>query len=99
VTITRVLAGALSSKVAASASGSMGAASAKKTAMPIRKRHIPTIGGMAAASSEESQESSPHGRAARDSTTEITSRSKPCSQSSRASLPGSVPRLEPEALL
>jgi hypothetical protein len=51
------------------------------------------------ASSEESQESSPHGRAAWDSTTEITSRSEPHSQSSRASLPDSVPRLELEAPL
>jgi hypothetical protein len=54
---------------------------------------------MAAASLEESQESSPHGRVARDSTTKITSRSEPRGQSSQASLPGSMPGLEAEAPL
>jgi hypothetical protein len=99
VTTTRVPAGALSSKVAAGASGSKGTASAKKTAMLICKRRVPTIGAMAAASSEKSQELSPHGRVARDSTTKITSMSDPRAQSSQASLPGSMPRLEPEAPL
>jgi hypothetical protein len=54
---------------------------------------------MAAASSKESQESSPHGRAAQDSTTKIMSRLEPRGQSSQALLPGSMPRLEPEAPL
>jgi hypothetical protein len=98
-TTTRVPAEALSSKVAVGASGSKGTASAKKMAMPVRKRHVPAIGAMAVASSEESQESPPHGRAARNSMAEIMSRSGPHGQSSRASLLGSVPRLEPEALL
>jgi hypothetical protein len=61
VTATRVPTGVLSSKVNASASGSKGAVDAKKTAMPVRKHHVRTIGAMAAASLEESQESSPHG--------------------------------------
>jgi hypothetical protein len=99
VTTTRVPAGTLSSKVAAGASGSKGATSAKKMAMPICKHHIPAIGAMAVASSKESQESSLHSRAARDSMTEIVSRSGPCGQSSRASLPDSVSRLEPKASL
>jgi hypothetical protein len=66
VNTTRVPAGALSSKVIAGASGSMGVASAKKTVMPICKHRVPATGAMAAASSEESQESSPHGRATQD---------------------------------
>jgi hypothetical protein len=99
VTTTRVPVGALSSKVAASASGSKGVASAKKMVMPIRKHHVPATGVMAVASSEESQESSPHGRAARDSTTKIMLRSEPRGQSSQASLPSSLARLEPEAPL
>jgi hypothetical protein len=61
VTTTHVPTGALSSKVNASASGSKGAVGAKKTVMPVRKHHVPTIGAMATTSSEESQESSPHG--------------------------------------
>jgi hypothetical protein len=98
-TTTRVPVRALSSKVAANASGSKGTVSAKKTVMPIRKHRVPAIGAMAAMSSKESQESSPHGRAAQDSMTKIASRSKPHYQSSRASLPGSMSRLEPEAPL
>jgi hypothetical protein len=98
-TTTHVPTGALSSKVASGASSSKGMASAKKTAMPIHKRRVPAIGAMAAASLEESKESSPHGRAAQDSTAEITSRSEAHGQSSRASLPGSVQWLEPEAPL
>jgi hypothetical protein len=98
-TTTCVPTGALSSKVVVGASSSKGATSAKKTAMPIHKSRILAIGAMVVASSKESQESSPHGREARDSTAEITLRSEPHCQSSRASLPGSVPRLEPEALL
>jgi hypothetical protein len=96
---TRVPAGALSSKVIAGASGSMGVASAKKMVMPICKYRVPTTGAMAAASSEESQELSPHGRATQDSTTKIMSRSEPRGQSSWASLSGSMPMLEPEAPL
>jgi hypothetical protein len=96
---TRVPVRALSSKVAAGVSGSKGTASAKKTMMHIRKHCVPTIRAMSAASSEESQESSPHSRAAQDSTVEITLRSEPHDQSSWASLPGSMPRLEPKALL
>jgi hypothetical protein len=99
VNTTRVSARALSYKVVASASGAKGMANVKKIMMPIRKRHVPAIGAMAVASSEESQESSPHGRAARDSMAKITSRSKPRGQSSWASLPSSVPRVEPEAPL
>jgi hypothetical protein len=98
-TITCVPTRALSSKVTVGASGSKGAASAKKMVMPVRKHRVPAIGAMAAASSEESQESLPHGRVAQDSTVEITSRSEPRGQSSRDSLPSSVPRLEPEAPL
>jgi hypothetical protein len=98
-TTTRVPTRALSPKVAAGASSSKDAASVKKTMMPIRKHHVPTIGAMVATSSEEYQESSPHGRATRDSTAEIASRLEPHGQSSRASLSGSVPRLEPEAPL
>jgi hypothetical protein len=67
--------------------------------MPIYKHHVLAIGAMAAASSDESQESSPHDRAAQDSTTEITSRLEPRDQSSWASLPSSVPMIEPEAPL
>jgi hypothetical protein len=89
----------LSSKVVVGASGSKGMTFAKKMAMPIGKCHVPAIGAMAAASSEQSQESLPHGRAAWDSIAKITSRSEPRGQSSRASLASSVPRLEPEALL
>jgi hypothetical protein len=81
-TTTRVPAGALSSKVTVGASGSKGAVGAKKTALAIHKRRVPSIGVMAAASSEESQESSPHSRVAQDSTTEITSRLEPRGQSS-----------------
>jgi hypothetical protein len=99
VTTTCVPARALSSKVAADVSGSKGATIAKKMVMPICKCSVLAIGAMAAASSEESQESSSHGQAARDSMAEITLRSEPRSQSSRASLPGSMPRLEPEAPL
>jgi hypothetical protein len=99
VTTTRVPAGALSSKVAVGASSSKGVTSVKKMVMPIHKRRIPAIGAMAATSLEEFQESSPHGRAARDSMTEITLRSEPHGQSSQASLPGTVPSLEPEAPL
>jgi hypothetical protein len=98
-TTTRVPNGALSSKVAAEASSSKGTASAKDTRMPIHKRHVPAIGAMVAASLKESQESSPHGRAAWDSTTEITSKSEPHGQSSWASLPDSMPRLELVATL
>jgi hypothetical protein len=99
VTTARVPIRALSSKVAAGASGSKGAASAKKAVMSICKHCIAAIGAMAVASSEESQESSPHGRVAWDSMAEIMSRLEPRDQSSWASLPGSVPRLEPEAPL
>jgi hypothetical protein len=99
VTTTCVPAGALSSKVAVGASGSRGVASAKKTMMSIHKRRVPTIGAMEVASSEESQESSSHDRAAWDSMAEITSWSEPRGQSSRTSLLGSVPGLEPEAPL
>jgi hypothetical protein len=98
-TTTRVPVGALSSKVPVGASGSKGTTSVKKTVIPIHKRRIPAIGAMAVASLEESQESSLHSRSAQDSTAEIASRSEPHSQSSWASLPGSVPRLEPEAPL
>jgi hypothetical protein len=98
-TTTRVPNGALSSKVAAEASSSKGTASAKDTGMPVHKRHVPAIGAMVAASLKESQESSPHGRAAWDSTTEITSKSEPHGQSSWASLPDSMPRLELVAML
>jgi hypothetical protein len=98
-TTSRVPVEALSSKAAGGASGSKGAASAKKMVMPICKCRIPAIGVMAVASSEEYKELSPHGRVAQDSTAEITSRSEPRGQSSWASLPGSVPRLEPEAPL
>jgi hypothetical protein len=98
-TTTHVPAGALSSKVAAGAPGSKGAASAKKMVVLVHRSHVPAIGAMVVASSEESQESLPHGRVAQDSTTEIMSRSEPCGQSSQASLPSSVPRLEPEAPL
>jgi hypothetical protein len=73
---------ALSSKVVVGASGSKGTICAKKTAMLLRKCHVPAIGATVAASSEESQESSPHGRAAQDSTAEIASRSEPHGQSS-----------------
>jgi hypothetical protein len=99
VATTRVPVRALSSKVAAGVSGSKGTTSAKKTTMHIHKHCVPTIRAMAATSSEESQESSPHSRAAQDSTVEITLRSEPHDQSSWASLPGSMPRLESEALL
>jgi hypothetical protein len=97
-TTTRVPNGALSSKVAAEASSSKGTASAKDTGMPVHKRHVPAIGAMVAASLKESQESSPHGRTA-VVTTEITSKSEPHGQSSWASLPGSMPRLELVATL
>jgi hypothetical protein len=50
-------------------------------------------------SSEGSQELSLHNQAAQDSTTKIASMSEPRGQSSWASLPGFVPRLEPEASL
>jgi hypothetical protein len=63
-TTTCLPAEALISKVAAGASVSTGADSAKKTVMPVCKHHIPAIGAMAAASSEESQESLSHGQAA-----------------------------------
>jgi hypothetical protein len=53
-TTTRVPVRALSSKVAAGASGSKGMASAKKTTMPIRKHRVPAIGAMAVASLKES---------------------------------------------
>jgi hypothetical protein len=99
VTTTHVPVRALSSKVAVGASGSRGMASVKKMAMPIHKCHVPATGTMAAASSEESQESSPHDRAAQDSMIEITSRLEPHGQSSRASLLSSQLRLEPEAPL
>jgi hypothetical protein len=99
MTTTRVRAGALRSKGATGTSGSKGMASAKKTTMPICKHRIPAIGAMAAASSEESQESSPHSRATQDSMIKIESRSEPHGQSSWASLPGSVSRLDPEASL
>jgi hypothetical protein len=98
-TTTRVPVRALSSKVAAGASGSKGMASAKKTMMPIHKHRVPAIGTMAATSSKESQEPSPHSQAGRDSTTKIASRFDPRGQSSWASLPGSMLRLEPEASL
>jgi hypothetical protein len=81
-TTTHDPARALSSKVTIGASGSKGAAGAKKTALAIHKRRVPSIEVMAVASSEESQESSPHSRAAQDSMTEITSRSEPHGQSS-----------------
>jgi hypothetical protein len=67
--------------------------------MHIHKHCVPTIRAMAVASSEESQESSPHSRAAQDSIVEITLRSEPHDQSSWASLPSSMLRLESEALL
>jgi hypothetical protein len=54
---------------------------------------------MAAASSDESQESSPHGEAARDSIAKIMSSLEPRGLSSRALLPSFVPMLEPEAPL
>jgi hypothetical protein len=98
-TTTRVPAGALSSNVAAGASGSKGMTSAKKTTMPIFKYHVPAIGAKAAVISKESQKPSPHGRATWDSTAKIASRSGPRGQSSWASLPGSVLRLEPEVPL
>jgi hypothetical protein len=98
-TTTHVPARVLSSKVAVGASGSKGVTSAKKTTMPVRKCHIHAIGAMTATSSEESQESSPHNQVAQDSITKIASRLEPRGQSSRTLLPGSVPRLEPEASL
>jgi hypothetical protein len=88
---THILAGEPSSKVGVIASGSKGAASTKKTAVPIHKHRVPTIGAMAEASLEESQESSPSSQAARDSA--------PRGQSPRVSVPDLVPRLEPKALL
>jgi hypothetical protein len=63
-TTTRVPTEALRSKVAVSVSGSKGTDGAKKTAMPVCKHRVPTIGAMAVASSDEFQESSPHGRVA-----------------------------------
>jgi hypothetical protein len=79
-TTTCVPARAFSSKVAVGASSPKGAASAKKIAMPVHKCRIPAIAAMATTSSEESLELPPHGRVARDSTAEITSRLDPCSQ-------------------
>jgi hypothetical protein len=99
VTTTCVPTRALSSKVATGASGSKGVVSAKKTVMLVCKHRILAIGAMAAASSDESQESSPHGRAAQDSTAKFLSMSEPHGQSSWASLPNFVPMLEPEAPL
>jgi hypothetical protein len=63
-TTTRFPAGALSSKVAAVASSSKGAASAKKMVMPVCKHHVPAIGSMAAASLKESQEMLLHSQVA-----------------------------------
>jgi hypothetical protein len=63
-TTTRFPAGALSSKVAAVASSSKGAASAKKMVMPVYKHHVPAIGSMAAASLKESQEMLLHSQVA-----------------------------------
>jgi hypothetical protein len=98
-TTTCVPTGALSSKVAAGAFSSKDVASMKKMVVPIHKCRVLAIGAMAVASSKESRESSPHGRVTRDLTSEIASRLEPRGQSSRASLSGSMPRLEPNALL
>jgi hypothetical protein len=86
-------------EVAADASGSKGATSMKKIAMSVYKRRVPAIGAMLVASSKEFQESSPHDQAAWDSTTEIALGSEHHGQSSRASLPVSALRLEPESSL
>jgi hypothetical protein len=58
---------------------------AKKAAAPSNKHHIPMVGAMAELSSEESQESSPHGQAVQISALKIVS--EPRVQSPGASRP------------
>jgi hypothetical protein len=77
-------------------------AGAKKATTSVRKRIIPTIGVLAEISSEESQESSPHGQAFRASAPKVQSRSEACGQSSEPrgrSPTASVLRSNPEASL
>jgi hypothetical protein len=62
--------------------------------MPTQKHRVPAISVMAEASSTESQESSPHGQAARDSVPENLSMSEPHDLSPRASMPDTAPRAE-----
>jgi hypothetical protein len=85
--------------LATRASGSKVVAGTKKIVVPARKRCVPAIGVMAEASLTESQESSPHGQAARDLVYEIASMPEPHGLSPRASVPDIVPRVEPGALL
>jgi hypothetical protein len=68
---------------------------AKKAAMPVKKCCVPMIGAMDGISSEESQESSPHGQAVRASAAKIESRPEPHRQFPMAS----VLRPNPEASL
>jgi hypothetical protein len=84
------VAGAFESKVAAST---------KKTVMPARKRRVPAIDVMAEASSTESQESSPHGPATRDSLSKNVSMPEPHHLSPPSSVPNIAPRAEPRSSL
>jgi hypothetical protein len=80
--VTHVPTGASGSKAAAIASSSKGVASVEKTVVHIHKCCVPMIGAMTGVSSEESQESMPHGQVAQDSALEIASRLEPHGQSS-----------------
>jgi hypothetical protein len=99
VTTTCVPARALSSMVVAGATSSKGWPVQRKWRCPPVNVMFLLLEPWQAVSSEESQESSLHGRATQDSTAKIGSWSAPRGQSSQASLPSFVLRLELEAPL
>jgi hypothetical protein len=94
--------GTSGSKAGRDGLGSKTAAGVKKATTSAKKHIVPAIGALAKISSEESQESSPHGQAFRASAPEVQSRLEPYGKSSEPhckSPVASVPGPDPEASL